>query len=319
MQVLITIPMDSASQETLRSLCPSARFHFAASSEVTRSLAQSARVILGNVSPDLIAGSPNLRFLQLNSAGTDGYLKEGVLAEDVFLSNATGAYGLAISEHMVGAALMLMKKLHLYHDNQKNALWKDEGPVVSIYGSTSLIIGAGDIGTEFARRVKALGSHTVGIRRTPSGPAPFFDEMYTSERLNTLLPKADIVALSLPNTPETVHIITRERLLAMKKTAVLLNVGRGTAVDTDALAEILASGHLLGAALDVTDPEPLPPSHPLWSVTNALITPHISGAYHLPETLARIIKIALKNFALYVNGQEPENLVDRKTGYRKKT
>ena len=102
--------------------------------------------------------------MQLNSAGTDGYLEPGVLPEGTLLTNATGAYGLAISEHMLGMVLELKKKLYLYHQNQLAECWKDEGKVTSIFGSVTLVIGLGDIGSEFASRMKALGSYVIGIR-----------------------------------------------------------------------------------------------------------------------------------------------------------
>lgn len=273
-------------------------------------------IIIGNVSPDKIAGTKQLKWMQLNSAGTDGYLEKGVLPEGAKLTNATGAYGLAISEHMLGMALGLKKKLYLYERNQADGIWKDEGNVTSIWGCTTLVIGMGDIGSEFAVRMKALGSHVIGIRRTKAEKPDFVDELYQLDHLEECLKRADIVAMSLPGTKETNHLMDRERLQKMKTDAILLNVGRGTAVDTEALCDALEQGWIGGAGLDVTDPEPLPPGHRLWKAPNLILTPHVSGQYHLKETHERILRIALENLEAFLKGEPLKNMVDPATGYR---
>lgn len=133
--------------------------------------------------------------------------------------------------------------------------------------------------------------------------------------LDAELPQADLVALSLPGTDETAHMFDAARIARMKPGAILMNVGRGTAVDTDALTEALRSGHLFGAALDVTDPEPLPADHPLWKLPNAFITPHISGRFSLPRTLDNIVDIFARNLRHYLNGETLDNQVSRSTHY----
>ena len=175
----------------------------------------------------------------------------------------------------------------------------DEGTVKSIYGSTALILGLGNIGGEFAKRFKALGGHTIGVRRTDAQKPDFVDELYLMDKLEELLPRADVVALSLPETKETMKLIDAHKLARMKKGAILVNVGRGSAIDTDALRDALNSGHLSGAALDVTDPEPVPPDHPLWDTKNVLITPHISGGYNLPETYEKVFQLCADNLGRY--------------------
>jgi phosphoglycerate dehydrogenase-like enzyme len=135
------------------------------------------------------------------------------------------------------------------------------------------------------------------------------------DQLEMLLPRADIVALSLPGTSLTDNIINRNTLQLMKPNAVLINVGRGNAVDTDALCDALESGMISGAALDVTDPEPLPKEHPLWNVKNAIITPHISGGFSLPETFNRIVGISADNLEAYMSGKKLKNIVDTTAGY----
>ncbi len=125
-----------------------------------------------------------------------------------------------------------------------------------------------------------------------------------------------MVALSLPETKETYKLFSKEKISKMKKDSVLINIGRGTAIDTEALCDALESGKLLGAALDVTDPEPLPKDHRIWGIKNAIITPHVSGNYNLKETHHRIVKIAVNNLERFIKGEELRNVVNLSTGYR---
>lgn len=318
--VLVTIPVNDGHKEYLENIGKDCEFRYVPIARVTEADVEQAQIIIGNVPSSMIRESPRLQWIQLNSAGSDAYCKPGVLKPGTILTNATGAYGLAISEYMIGVSIMLQNKLYLYHKNQLEHVWRDEGNVTSIYGSTTLVIGLGDIGGEYAKRMKALGSYTIGVRRTKSEKPDYLDEIYTVERLDEFLPRADFVSLSLPNSPGTRHIMNEERLMRMKPTAFLINVGRGEAVDADALCRVLKSGRLGGCALDVTAPEPLPADHPLWDAPRTIITPHIAGKFHLQETFERIVRIAGGNLEKFLAGKtgEMRNLVDFATGYRKR-
>lgn len=283
---------------------------------VTSDDVENVDVIVGNLSPQLLKNCKKLKLVQLNSAGTDGYTAKGILPEGALLANATGAYGLAISEHMLASLLCLMKKLDLYRLNQTKKEWKDEGRVTSIYGSQTLIVGFGDIGNEFGTRMHALGSKITGIRKNINLKPDYVESMHTMNDFYSCLGKADIVATCLPGYSETINIFDEKAFNAMKDGAFFLNVGRGTAVDTKALCDALESGKLAGASVDVTNPEPLPSDHRLWTMPNVLITPHVSGGYHLKATHDKIIQIAVKNIAHLVNNEPFENLVDMNTGYR---
>lgn len=315
-KILVVLPVEERHKALLEASAPKGS-EFLYCEDPSKEQIQEASVIIGNVPPEKIAGTTKLKWIQLNSAGTDGYTAPGVLPEGAFLTNATGAYGLALSEHMLGMLLSLMKKLYLYAEDQKAHIWGDRGMVTSIEGSTTLVVGMGDIGGEFAKRMHALGSHVIGIRRNKAAKPDYLDGLYQMDALDEWLAKADIVATSLPGTKATYHVFNAETFAKMKKGAFFLNIGRGTAVDSDALADALNSGHLAGAGVDVTDPEPLPKDHPLWDAKNALITPHISGYYHLQETFERIIRIAAGNMEAYRDGKELKNQVDFTTGYRK--
>ena len=176
----------------------------------------------------------------------------------------------------------------------------------------------GDIGSNFARRAHALGAEVVGVRRTvhPDTPCPDYClRVVPQSELDAELPQADLVALSLPGTPETAHLFNKERLALCKTGAILMNVGRGSAVDHDALYEAVHSGHLSGAALDVTEPEPLPADHPLWNEPGVILTPHVSGGFSLPRTLDNIADIFVHNLKRYAAGQPLENQVSRTAQY----
>ena len=272
---------------------------------------QNADIILGNVSPKLISTGDKLKWLQTNSAGVDGYI-HGCLPKETVLTNATGAYGLAISEYMVAVWLELLKKLHLYRDVQRTGKWCDLGQVRSAWNSTVLVLGLGDIGGEFAKRAKALGAKVIGVRRTGTDKSDFVDELIHTDKLDEYLPQADCVAITLPGTTATKGMFDAERMAKMKDGAVLVKLW---------FIEITSGGLrmalFMAAGVDVTDPEPLPADHPLWKMDNAVITPHISGGYHLQETHDRIVRIMAENLKRFLAGEPLRNVVDFSTGYRK--
>ena len=182
-----------------------------------------------------------------------------------------------------------------------------------------LILGAGDIGCALAKRLRGFDCRILGIRRT-KGDLPQFDEMHTPEELDTLLPRADIVAGCLPGTGLTAGLLDERRLRMMKPKALLINCGRGSLIDTEALVRVLQAGLLGGCALDVVMPEPLPESSPLWDMENVILTPHISGSSfgHVQEMEDRIYRMAAENLRRYLDGESLLNRVDFETGYRMK-
>jgi phosphoglycerate dehydrogenase-like enzyme len=313
--ILVLVPVNDKHKKLLEEKAPSANFIYASGQSLDEDQVQNANIIIGNPPVNMIKGSKNLQWLQLQSAGVGEYADKGALPEGTLLTNASGAYGLAISEYMLAVLLQIYKKLHLYRDNQEEGDWSYHGQVKAIYNSTALVVGLGDIGGEFAKRLKALGVYTIGIRRQDANKPEYLDELHFMDEFEELLPRADIVALSLPGTKLTNKIINEKTLKLMKPDAVLINVGRGTTIDTDALCDALDSGHLLGAALDVTDPEPLPREHRLWKIKNAVITPHVSGGFSLQETHDRIIKISANNLEAFLNGKSLGSVVDLSAGY----
>jgi len=318
MKILNTLPANERHKARFAAAAPGCEMVYISEKEVAAKDVADASIIIGDVNYELLKHCKKLELLQLSSAGTGNYVNPGILPEGARLTCATGAYGLAISEYMLAVLLGMMKHLPMYYDRQKAHNWERGGHVTSIYGCTVLCVGAGDIGSTFARKMKALGAYTIGVRRTEGEKPEWFDEMYTSEKLDELLPRADVVALSMPSTAKTCRMMDRRRLELMKDSAFLINVGRGNAIETDALVDIMKSGKLAGAALDVTDPEPVPADHPLWDTPRVYITPHVSGRYTLPETLNRVVEIAAQNIEAVLSGGALRSEVSLASGYRKK-
>lgn len=311
MNVLVLLPVSAAQRARLEDAAPGATFAYTTAADATDEQVAAAEVIVGNLPPARLAAARGLRLLQLNSAGYDDYVAAGALPAGAMLASASGAYGQAVSEHMLAMLLSMMKRLPAYRDAQRAHEWVDLGSVTSLSGARVLVLGAGDIGTHFARLCAALGARVTGVRRRPSEPHAPFSAMGTFDELTELLPQADVVASVLPSAPGTRRLADATFFSAMRGGAFFVNAGRGDLVVAEDLVAALESGHLAGAALDVTDPEPLPADHPLWDAPGALVTPHVSGWYHLPVTLDNIVGIAADNLARLARGEKPRNLVER--------
>lgn len=316
-KILVVIPVQERHKEKLERAGHGCRFIYSTPQDVTEEMIESADIIIGNVPAGKLHAPKKLRLLQLNSAGADNYIKPGVLDANTVLTNATGAYSKAVAEHTFAMMLMLQKKLHLYRDAQLRSEWTDEGTVPSITDAIVLVVGLGDIGLHFARMAKALGAYTIGVKRCAGECPEGVDELYTTDELDQVLPRADVIVSFLPGTAATYHIYTRERFELMKESAIFLNGGRGNAAASDVLYEVLVNHQIAAAGIDVTEPEPLPADHPLWKLPNLMITPHISGGYHLPETFERIVDIAAYNLSACLEGRPLKNIVDFTTGYKK--
>ena len=275
--------------------------------------------VFGQPKPETLDQAPMLRVIQMAWAGADRYTTGAPLPEGIQVACATGAYGGVIAEYVIGGILALYRHIPQYVRQQAEGCWKPVLPSRGIAGKTVLILGAGDIGTETARRLRPFGpARIIGVRRTRRETPLEFDEMATLEALPDLLPAADIVVCSLPNTPLTRGLLSEAALRSMKPDALLVNVGRGSLLDTEVLARVLASGHLLGAVLDVCDREPLPPEHPLWKLDNVLLTPHVAGVgfQDVPETADRLVDLCCGNLRRFLAGEPLQNVVDFQTGYR---
>lgn len=217
----------------------------------------------------------NLKYIQLTSAGYDRVPMDYIKDHNISIYNARGVYSIPMAEHAVMGILELYRKANLYHEYQKEKVWKKERDLVEIDGKKVLIVGCGSVGTECAKRLKAFGAYVIGID-VYIAESEYFENIYPIESLNEQLHSADIVLLTVPLTKETFHLMDKERLSLMKDTAVLVNISRGKVIDENALVSALTDHSIHGAFLDVFEDEPLDECSSLWNLDNVILTPHIS-------------------------------------------
>lgn len=264
----------------------------------------------------LLSEAPNLKWYCCSYAGVDPYQPPFRFPEGVMLTNSSGAYGVTISEHILMVTLMLQRKMPDYTKIVQSHGWTNDLPIRSIQGSRLTLLGTGDIGTTFAKRARALCPATItGVNRSGRVPDDVYDRVVPMTELDSVLPETDILIMSLPSTPETIGIMTKERIARLSPSSIMVNVGRGTAIDQEALMEALNSGMLAGAALDVMVPEPLPVDHPLWNTKNLLLTPHVAGNMTLGYTCDKTVSMFCEDLEKYAEGKPLDHLVDLKRGY----
>lgn len=266
-------------------------------------------------SPEAVRNAPKLQWFASFFAGVDPLLAPGVLPENVLLTNGSGAYGVTIAEHLTMVTLMLMRRYPEYQDIVTRKEWRNDLPLGSVYGSTIVICGTGDIGSKYAQRLRAFcPAKIIGVNRS-GRQAEGFDEIVPIQELDRVLPQADVLALVLPGTKLTNGLITRERLGLLKKTAFLLNVGRGNCLDQDALVEVLNNGSLAGAALDVFRQEPVPTDDPIHTARNLIFTPHCSGQMTLAYTRDTLVEMFCENLTRFCQDQPLNHVIDREKAY----
>jgi phosphoglycerate dehydrogenase-like enzyme len=242
----------------------------------------------------------------------------GLAQSPVTLTNAQRLYGPEIAEHALAMVLALTRGLRVTIPAQQDGNWlrgdlEDRVHFVELSGKTALVLGLGGIGSEIARRAHALGMTVLATRRKTSERPPYVQAIGKPDQARELAAQADVVFNCLPLTPETDHVCDAAFFAAMKTSAIFVNVGRGRTTDTDALARALADGKLGGAALDVTDPEPLPKDHALWRLPNVVISPHIAAqSDHARERLFALYRENLRRFA---QGEPLLSVVDKAAGY----
>ena len=318
-RILVSMPTRPWHREKMRQALPEAQITFSDSTTMADDELAPFDALVGEVNPNRLHVLKNLKLLQLHFSGVqEGFLQLKDKQPQAVLCSASGAYGQAISEYLLAALLSLYKLLPRYRDNQNKKVWEDLGRMRSLRGQTVLVVGAGSIGGAFAQLARALGAgEIIGVRRSEAFAHPPFDAMHTLDALDDLLPLADVVSLSLPHTEETRGLMDARRFALMKEESVILNAGRGSAIDEAALLGALRSGRLWGAALDVTDTEPLPQDSPLWEEPRVLLTPHVSGRYNLDATWENVVDIAIHNLKAWPNGPSISR-VDYSTGYRER-
>jgi phosphoglycerate dehydrogenase-like enzyme len=285
-------------------------------------------LIGGPLTPELLARSPDLRWLQSNSAGVDRLLTPELIEHDIIITNYSGAQASNMAEHIVAMMFAFARGLPMLIRRQPSGEWttqpSDELPrlpqtrffsryTFELKHQTLAIAGLGDVGCELAVRAKGLGMRVVGSKRRPDIVPESVDQVYGPDDWYEMLADADHVAVCLPLTARTRHLFGQAEFATMKTTAHLYNVSRGGIIDQNALIQALNDSEIAGAGLDVTTPEPLPPESPLWYIPNVLITCHTSGAS--PQVEDRGLEIIVENIHRYLRDEPLMNVVDKREGY----
>lgn len=237
---------------------------------------------------------PNLRFIQLTSAGFDRVDMAYVQSHGIEIHSARGVYSIPMAEFALCGVLRLYKQTRFFEENRRAHRWEKHRGLRELFGKTVVIVGCGSVGTECAKRFSAFGCRVIGADIVPRADEAY-ESMLPIDKLDGILPSADVLVLTVPLTRETERLIDRRRLSLLPETAVIINISRGKVLDESALIEQLAAGRLSGAVLDVFETEPLEEDSPLWSMDNVIITPH--NSFVGEGNGERIIEITICNLA----------------------
>ena len=258
--------------------------------------------------------APGIRWIHARSAGLDHVLVPEVVAHPALLTNGRGAFSPALAEFVLAALLFFAKDLRRLVAQQAAGAW-EPFDMERLEGRTVGIVGYGDIGRAVAARLQPLGVEILAMRRRPglSARDPLVKETLPPERFLELVTRSDDVVITLPLTPETHGLVGRDAVAAMKRTTVLVNVGRGPVVDEGALVEALEQGRIRGAALDVFETEPLPAESKLWRLPNVLLSPHCAD--HVPGWVDEAMRVFLRQLERFRRGEPLQDVVDKPGGY----
>ncbi|MGW3623624.1 D-2-hydroxyacid dehydrogenase [Streptomyces sp. NPDC000880] len=280
-------------------------------------LLPGAEAAFGTLDPDLLAAAPQLRWLQAPMAAPPpGYFFEELVAHPVEVTNFRGIYNDHVATHAVAMVLALARGLHRYARQQADGAWVrhlDDSDVVHLPEATAVVVGVGGIGAEIGRMLNAFGVTVLGVDPQRESPPEGVRSMHSPAELDTLLPRADVVVLTLPHTPESEGLINDERLALLPPRALLVNIGRGPTVSLDAVCAALDSGRLGGVGLDVFEIEPLPADHPLWRHPKAIVTPHVAVVG--PYINDRRLEVFRTNAVRFAAGEPLVNVVSKNLWY----
>ncbi len=280
----------------------------------------AADILVGfSLRPEQFAAAKKLKWLHCLAAGVSQLMYPELRQSAVIITNARHVHAPAMAEHTLGLMLALARRFpsafryQQQHHWAQQEIWDEQPHPMELRGRTLTIVGYGAIGKALGERARALGMRILAVKRDITHGGEGAEAVFPADKLTEALAEADFVVLALPETPETKHMFAAEQFAAMKPTAYFLNIARSSLVDAAALLEALRTKRIAGAAIDVTDSEPLPPESPLWELDNLIITPHLSA---LSERLwHRHAALLLDNLDRFFAGHALLNVVDKQRGY----
>jgi phosphoglycerate dehydrogenase-like enzyme len=312
---------DAARLPALQAVAPGVEFHVVRAGDRELPPADASLVVC---TPAALAASPTLHWVQMISHGVDACLGNPEARQRIALmTTAKGTVSAAVADHAMALVLAHTRALDWYGVQQRRGIWAEDTAAAEksgelqaqreLRGGTMLVYGLGGIGTEIATRAHAFGMRVIGIRASSRSGPPFVDYVGLPDELHRLAAQADFVVNVAPLTDATRRVFDDRFFAALRPGAYFVNVGRGESVDTEALLRALRSGRLAGAGLDVTDPEPLPAGHPLWTMPRVIVTPHSAGA--TVDGFERRWRLAIENVRRYVAGEPLLGAIDPRRGY----
>ena len=298
-------------QNRLKVAVPEAEFVVAGNLEEAISLVGDVEGCFDYCSDKLLKAAPKLRWIQVRSAGVEKLPFENLKRHGITITNAQEIYGTHLADHNMALILAFSRQLPFLFRAQQKGVWESRKnyPPGELVGETILVVGLGGTGLETARRAAGFGMRVLATRRHMDRPKPdFVDELHEPKKLHELLPGADWVAVCVPVTKDTRDMFHDAEFDLMKPTSYIVCVTRGGIINTEALLRALDEEKIKGAGLDVTDPEPLPPGHPLWTRQNVIITPHASG--HSPHSDQRLMDLFCENLIRFTKDRPLKHIVD---------
>lgn len=288
-----------------------------------------ADAFFGKLTPELLRAAQKLHWVQSPTASLEHFLFPELVEHPCQVSNMRGLFSDVIADHVMGMVICFARNLHLYIRQQTEQRWEPiggelarsnfvSGPGVvndidranmQLSDCTMGIVGVGAIGAEIARRASAFNMRVLGADPIRRSVENVIEEVWPVSRLSDLLAESDFVVIAAPHTPETVRLFRQPQFEQMRRSAYLINIGRGVIVDLADLTTALNEGLIAGAGLDVFEVEPLPADHPLWKMSNVIITPHVAGTS--PRIAERHLETLLENIRCFVAGRPPVTLVDK--------
>lgn len=294
----------------LKEAIPDVEVRVASSVGEAMELIEDVDAAFGDIAPELFERARNLKWIAAPAAGPRaGYYHKALIESDVVVTNTRGIYNDHISAHIMAFVLAFARGLHVYIPQQLKRQWKPGYETIHLPDSTAVVIGIGGIGGETARLCAEFGMTVIGVDPRVPRPPRGVAELVRPEELDQALPRGDFVIATVPETPETTRMFNARRFRLMKRSAFFINIGRGATVVLDDLVAALRQGHIAGAGLDVFQIEPLPQDHPLWTMPNVLITPHVAG--NGPYLQDRRTELFIDNCIRFNEGRPLRNVVDK--------